>query len=32
MADARALAERLSGILDNGRYDEFTTVVTVDVG
>jgi hypothetical protein len=31
MADARALAERLSGILGNGRYDEFTTVVTEDV-
>jgi ketosteroid isomerase-like protein len=31
MADARALAERLFDILDNGRYDEFTTVVTEDV-
>jgi ketosteroid isomerase-like protein len=31
MADARALAERLSDILDNGRYDEFTTVVAEDV-
>jgi ketosteroid isomerase-like protein len=31
IADARALAERLFDILDNGRYDEFTTVATEDV-
>jgi ketosteroid isomerase-like protein len=31
MTDARALAERMFDILDNGRYDEFTTVVTEDV-
>lgn len=31
MTDARALAERLFDILDNQRYDEFTTVVTEDL-
>ncbi len=28
MTDARALVERMFGILDNQRYDELTTVVT----
>ena len=30
MTDARALVERMFGILDNQRYDELTTVVTED--
>jgi predicted ester cyclase len=31
MTDARTLIERMFDIIDNHRYDEFTTVVTEDV-